>query len=130
MCDADQPGQDPRQPVLGGQAELRRRGGELGARGREPEVAEAGEGQADAGATAVHGGDDGQAQAPHPGHVVVQLGAHAVARVGHLGRQAPVVAATIGMAGQGVAVATHAERSPGARHDHDAGGAIGLELRP
>ena len=63
-----------------------------------------------------------------PGEVVVQLGPDAVARLRRLGGQAGVVAAPLGVAGEGLAVAADAERRRAAGDDDRPDVDVGLEL--
>ena len=63
-----------------------------------------------------------------PGEVVVELGPHAVARLGGRGRQSLVVAAPLGMFGERVAVAAHAERGRCAGDDDRPHVRVGIEL--
>ena len=94
----------------------------------EPQVAEQRQRQPDAGGGAVDGGDDGRAVAVVPREVVVELGLHAVARVGPIDREPGVVRPALGVGGEGIAVAADAERRRRAG-DHDRPHvAVGLEL--
>ena len=70
----------------------------------------------------------GQAQRVVPGEVVVPLRPDAVARLRRLGGQAGVVAAPLGVAGEGVAVATDAEGRRAAGDDHRPDLDVGLQL--
>lgn len=129
MAQPHQPGQDPGQAVLGGQAQAGRRGGQLGPGGREAQVAVAGQDQPDAGRRSVDRRDRRRGHAVVEGEGVVELAPHPVAGGGQLLPHAIVVAAGRHVALQRPEVGPRAEAPTGSGHHHHPDRRVGFGLR-
>ncbi len=111
--------QQPRQAVLGRQAEAAVRGGQLDPLGCEPQVAVAGEHQPDAGRGPVDGGDDRLGDAELGGEVGIELRSDAIAGCGDVLGQSGVVRAAGHMTLERPGVGTGAEAAAGPRDHND-----------
>ena len=123
--DADEAGQEPRQAVLGREAEAPVRRGQLGTRRGEAQVAVAGQDQAHPGCRPVDGGDDRLGDAELGGEVGVELRADAVARHRHVLAEPVVVGAALDVAFERPRVRSGAEAPPRTRDHDDADPGVG-----
>ena len=131
-AEADEPGQHPRQPVLGGKVELAVRRRELDPLCREPQVAVASEHEPHAGRGPVDRRDNRRAQAEMEREVMVELGAQPETGGRDVCWASRVVAAPFDVAVEGAGIGAGAE-SPSLAGDHDdpdVVGPFGLFERP